>query len=50
MDSQHNDGWDYTDTDLRSIQVYGSWCDKVRATTANNKVSIIFGCKGQIIP
>jgi hypothetical protein len=50
MDPQHNDGWDYTDTDLRSIQVYGSWCDKVKATTANNKVSIIFGCKGQIIP
>lgn len=50
LDSQHSDGWDYSDADLRSIQVYGSWCDKVKASTANNKVSIIFGCKGQIIP
>ncbi len=50
MDSQHDDGWDYTDTDLRTIEVYGSWCDKVKAETAHNKVSIIFGCKGQIIP
>jgi Mg-chelatase subunit ChlD len=50
LDSQHSDGWDYADTDLRTIQVYGSWCDKVKAATANNKVSIIFGCKGQIIP
>jgi hypothetical protein len=50
VDSTHQDGWDYTDTDQRTIQVFGSWCDKVKATTANNRVSIIFGCKGQIIP
>jgi hypothetical protein len=50
MDTSHSEGWDYLDADQRTIQVFGSWCDKVKATTANNKVSIIFGCKGQIIP
>jgi hypothetical protein len=35
---------------MRTIEVYGDWCDKVKATTAGNKVSIIFGCKDQLIP
>jgi hypothetical protein len=50
IDTNHNNGWDYTGLDRLTIQVHGSWCDKVKAPTANNKVSIIFGCLGQIIP
>jgi hypothetical protein len=50
VDATHSDGWDYTGTDHLTIEIYGSWCGKVKATTANNKVSIIFGCLGQIIP
>ena len=50
LDTSHSDGWDYTGADQLTIQVYGTWCDKVKAHTANNAVSIIFGCKGEIIP
>ena len=50
VDTAHSDGWDYAGTDHLTIEVFGSWCGKVKATTANNKVSIIFGCAGQIIP
>jgi hypothetical protein len=50
VDRIHSNGWDYTGPDQLTIQVYGSWCDKVKAPIANNQVSIIFGCQGQIIP
>jgi hypothetical protein len=49
-DTSHSDGWDYAGADHRAITVYGSWCDRVKAPTGNNRVSIIFGCPGQIIP
>jgi predicted 3-demethylubiquinone-9 3-methyltransferase (glyoxalase superfamily) len=49
-DTTHTDGWDYTGPDRLTIEVYGTWCDQVKAPTANNAVSIIFGCKGEVIP
>ncbi|HKP55701.1 MAG TPA: vWA domain-containing protein [Polyangiales bacterium] len=37
------DGWDYSSGDHKSIEVRGSWCDKIK-TSAKNVVEIIFGC------
>jgi len=41
------DGWSYTSPDNSSLQIFGSWCDKVKAST--DAVQIIFACKGDII-
>jgi hypothetical protein len=49
-DASHGDGWDYAGADHLAITVYGSWCDMVKAPTGNNRVSVIFGCPGQVIP
>lgn len=49
-DAGHSEGWDYTGDDHLTVTVYGSWCDRVKAPTGSNRVSIIFGCPGQVIP
>lgn len=49
-DPGQTDGWAYAGADQRAITVHGSWCQMVKAATGNNRVSIIFGCPGQIIP
>jgi hypothetical protein len=41
------DGWDYTSE--TSIQLYGSWCDRLTNGTFKT-VKVLFGCPGQIIP
>jgi len=43
------DGWDYTDSTLKQIQIYGSWCDQIKAANANT-VNFVFGCPGQDPP
>jgi hypothetical protein len=50
VDAGRTAGWDYAGADQRAITVYGSWCEMVKAPTGNNRVSIIFGCPGQVIP
>lgn len=40
-DGNHADGWDYTDSSLTSIQLYGSACDAARAGVT---ISITFFC------
>ena len=40
-----NDGWEYTGTDYKGVEVHGSWCEQIK-TTAANKVEIVFGCPG----
>jgi von Willebrand factor type A domain len=42
-------GWDYTGSDQMHIQVYGSWCDQIKAANANT-VNFVFGCPGQPPP
>jgi hypothetical protein len=37
------DGWEYTGADHKSVEVRGSWCEKIR-TAASNRVEIVFGC------
>jgi len=48
QDMTHADGWDYTNADLTAVEVFGSWCDKIK-TAGANKVEIIFGCPGVVI-
>jgi hypothetical protein len=46
-DTKHVDGWDYTST--TTIQLYGSWCERV--TNGTFKVAkILMGCPNQPIP
>jgi len=47
-DPAHADGWDYTDANLAQVQVYGSWCDRVKSGA--NTVQVVYGCPGFIIP
>jgi hypothetical protein len=37
------EGWEYVDRNYKSIEVHGSWCDKIK-TTGANVVEIVFGC------
>ncbi len=48
-DMTHMNGWDYTGTDMKQIQIYGSWCDQIKASNAET-VNFVFGCKGQPPP
>jgi hypothetical protein len=47
-DPTHQNGWDYGDGNT-SVQVYGSWCDRLKDGTIKN-VDITFGCPGMAIP
>jgi hypothetical protein len=40
-------GWSYTSPDNTSLEVRGTWCDMVKAST--DAVQIIFACKGDVI-
>jgi len=40
-----SDGWEYTGTEYRGVEVHGSWCEKIK-TTGANVVEIVFGCPG----
>ena len=48
-DSSNTNGWNYTDANHTSVEVFGSWCEMIK-TTAANKVEIIFGCPNVPIP
>ena len=48
-DMTKTNGWDYTGSDQLQIQVYGSWCDQIKAANANT-VNFVFGCVGQPPP
>lgn len=43
-DTGHKDGWDYVDSDYTAVQLFGTACDKVKASGADT-VNIIFACK-----
>jgi hypothetical protein len=42
-DTGHTNGWDYTDSTMTSIVVYGETCDKIKSGTIDN-VSVKFRC------
>lgn len=48
QDPRRDDGWDYTDDGHTQIQVYGSWCDRVKSGA--NMVQVVYGCPGFVIP
>jgi Mg-chelatase subunit ChlD len=47
-DATHTDGWDYLDTGYKQVEVFGQWCDQLKAADAN-KVNFVFGCPGETI-
>jgi von Willebrand factor type A domain len=49
QDTSKVNGWDYTGTDLKQIQIYGTWCDQIKASNAST-VNFVFGCPGQPPP
>src|SRR5688572_29217004 len=42
-DDTKMDGWSYNDPDQTVVEVYGSWCEKVKAS-GSDTVQIIYGC------
>jgi len=42
-DTSNTNGWNYTDANMTSIQIYGSTCDAIKAGTVT-KVTIVFHC------
>jgi Mg-chelatase subunit ChlD len=48
-DASMQDGWAYVDAADSAVQVYGSWCDKIK-TAGANKVQIIYGCPSIDVP
>jgi hypothetical protein len=48
QDPTHTNGWDYG-TGMRSIQLFGTYCDQAKAALIKN-VRAIFGCPGIVIP
>ncbi len=45
-DPNKTDGWEYTNAQYTSLEVFGSWCDKIK--NAADSVEIIYGCFGVI--
>ncbi|MDB4983110.1 MAG: hypothetical protein JWM82_3862, partial [Myxococcales bacterium] len=48
-DPTHMNGWDYAAADMKSVKLYGTWCDQVTMGTLKS-VQAIFGCPMVIIP
>lgn len=48
-DPAHTNGWDYMGTGYKQVEVFGQWCDQLKAADAN-KVNFVLGCPGETIP
>ena len=48
QDTTHAEGWDYTNGTNTEVTVFGSWCDQIKAASANT-VNFILGCPGEVI-
>jgi hypothetical protein len=48
-DTTRMNGWEYTSPDHTSLEVFGSYCDKIK-NEAMNAVEIKYGCPGVPIP
>lgn len=48
-DSTHMNGWDYVGAGYTQVEVFGQWCDQLKAADAN-KVNFVLGCPGETIP
>jgi von Willebrand factor type A domain len=47
-DATRANGWEYTSAALTDVEVYGSWCDQIKAAVAAD-VQVIYACEGVII-
>ena len=47
-DTTHANGWDYTSSTDTTVQLYGSWCDKVTNGTYTS-AEVLMGCQGSPI-
>lgn len=47
-DPAHMNGWAYTTSDSMHIEVFGSWCDQIKAATSNT-VNFVLGCPGEVV-
>jgi hypothetical protein len=45
-DTGHADGWDYTDSNHRGIELFGAACDALKQASQGS-VQVIFGCPGR---
>ncbi len=45
-----SNGWEYTDSDMKSVTLHGSACDDIKAETGVLDIKFIMGCPGQVIP
>ena len=43
MDGQDLDGWDYTDASCARVELFGSYCDDLRAGTARLCITFLSG-------
>jgi hypothetical protein len=48
-DTSHMNGWDYVGAGHTQVEVFGQWCDQLKAADAN-KVNFVLGCPGETIP
>jgi hypothetical protein len=48
-DTARSNGWDYTTSDYLRVEVFGSWCEQIKAASSNS-VSFILGCPNEVIP
>lgn len=48
QDPTHANGWDYTSTSSMQVEVFGAWCEQIKAATANT-VNFVLGCPGEIV-
>jgi von Willebrand factor type A domain len=48
QDPTRSEGWEYTSTEYMGLELYGNACQQVKDAT-ENKVDIIFGCRGEPI-
>jgi von Willebrand factor type A domain len=48
-DPTRMNGWAYTSNDYLQVEVFGSWCDQIKAADSNS-VNFILGCPNEVIP
>ncbi|HYQ43169.1 MAG TPA: vWA domain-containing protein [Polyangiaceae bacterium] len=48
QDTTHSNGWDYIGSDYSQVEVFGTWCESIKAATANS-VNFVLGCPGEVI-
>jgi hypothetical protein len=48
-DPSLQNGWEYTNDDYSQLEVYGTWCERIKSEAAS-AVNIKYGCPETEIP